>query len=1008
MLDGAIPGLKAQTGGGNAIVAENQKPGTTAWQLGPPYLVSNDTDQWIRGYASAVSINKGGSITFFITVNPLNWKAPPVQFYIDFYRVGWYGGAGGRLMLHLGPFTGVQQPGGTAVGGVTTPGPYYDPATGLIACQWTGDGAGNGSYTLDTSKPTLSGSADWTSGIYLAVLTTSQMQYGPDIDPDSQSYIIFALREDSRASDLIFQQAVATYQAYNHYPDDRTSGKNLYDDDSFGPETSLGTRRAVKVCFDRPYTYSDHTGAGEFLKWELYFVRWLERNGYDVSYTTDVDVHANGVQLQNHKAVIIAGHSEYWSNEMRTALENARDSGTSIGIFGANTLYNQIRFEPSPLTGVANRVIVCYKEATLDPVNQPSSPNYNPALTTLPWRSSPVNRPEQETVGTMYVDYFPATNPAAAYIVTNASHPLYAGTGFANNASIPGILGYEMDGQFPGSPFPDARSGSYALLSSSPFNGQNAPGIANSSIYQAAAGPGAWVFNAGSIYWSMGMDSYTPPSGVHTGSVPFPSTGIQQFVANFLSLAVTGVIGPAAPANLTASAGSASSIDLSWTNHEANANTIVMERSLDNVSFAQIATLSPTATSYSDAGLPLNSIYYYRMQAQNAAGSSLYSNVATGATTQTPPGVPSNLQAVTASTTAINLSWTNAAGGGATAVLVERSADNITFAQIASLAASAMVYVDSGLTVNTLYYYRVRAHNTQGESAYSNTANAQTASGAPAAPTNLTAVAASTSSINLTWTNNATDASAMAVEISTDNVTFVQQTFVPGDATSYTSTGLNPVTQYFYRVRAHNYLGESAYSNVATATTVGVPATPTNLTATTASGNSINLAWVNNGTNAAAVLVEQSFDGTSFTQIGSLAGTAAAYTATSLADSTTYYYRVRAQNAQGTSNYSNVASATIPGIPAAPSNVRAGQSSASPSTGINVYWNDNSNSEDGFQVFRSLDGVTFSQIASIGSDVTEYDDAGLTPGTQYFYNVKAYNGSGLSAASNTDSTFTAA
>ena len=109
---------------------------------------------------------------------------------------------------------------------------------------------------------TLSGSADWTSGVYLALLTTSQQQYGPTTDPDHQSYITFVIREDSRVADILFQQAIATYQAYNNYPDDRLTGKNVYDDDSYGAMTTLGTQRAVKVSFDRPYTYSDHTGRG--------------------------------------------------------------------------------------------------------------------------------------------------------------------------------------------------------------------------------------------------------------------------------------------------------------------------------------------------------------------------------------------------------------------------------------------------------------------------------------------------------------------------------------------------------------------------------------------------------------------------------------------------------------------------------------------------------------------------------------------------------------------------
>jgi hypothetical protein len=816
----------------NAIGIENQKAGTPAWQIGlSPYKISNDTDLWIRGYASATSINKGQKITFNITVNPYSWKAGPVAYYIDVYRVGWYGGAGGRLMQHLGPFTGVQQPGGTSAGGVTSPGCPYDPATGMIACQWTGDGLGKGSYVLDTSLPTLNGTADWTSGIYLALLTTSQSTFGPQGDPDHQSYIIFAIREDSRTSGILFQQAVATYQAYNNYPDDGMTGKSFYG--GYGSPTTLGTQRAVKVSFDRPYTDADRNGAGLFLEWELYFVRWLERNGYDVTYQTDVDTHANPGSLLNHTAVVLAGHSEYWSAQMRSAFETARDSGTFLGFFGANTLYSQIRFESSPRSGVANRVIVGYKDSTLDPVNIPGNPSYNPALTTVPWRNSPVNNAEQRTLGTMYIDYFDATLAPSSYIVQNSGNWVYAGTGFTNGTTVSGILGYEMDAQFLNYSVPAAVPGTYTLLSSSPFRGANVAAVANSSIYQAAAGPGAWVFNAGTIYWSLGLDSYVSPTGtlsqgVHAGA---PNAGIQQTTANFLNLALGSA--PAAPGNLTATAVSSSGINLTWTDNVTNANAMLVENSTNNINFTQIASLAGTATSYSS----------------------------------------------------------------------------------------------TGLTAGTLYYYRVRAQNASGTTAYSNTASATTSGGAvPAAPGNVAAgqdTTNPTSQIDVYWQDNSNNETGFEIFRSVNNVTFTQVATVGANVTEYSDTGLASSTQYWYYVKAYNASAASAASN-------------TDSTITAAGG----------GGGGGAV-------------------------------------------------------------PAAPSNVAAGQDRTNPTSQIDVYWQDNSNNETGFEIFRSTDNVTFTQVATVGANVTEYSNTGLASNTRYWYYVKSYNGSGTSAASNTDWTVTA-
>src|SRR5439155_12199090 len=219
----------------NPIVIENQQPGSSGWQL--TLNSASDATGQIKGYASATSVNKGQSITFYVSVNPAQ------TYSIDIYRIGWYQGLGGRLLQHIGPFNGIQQ--------ATCP---VDSTTGLIACNWLP------SYTL--SVPT-----SWTSGIYLARLINAQ---------NYQNYIIFVVRDDNRIAPLLYQQSVATDQAYNDYPNDGKTGKSLYEYNSYGATTVSGTVRAVKVSFDRPYTY---TGAGGFLDWEMYFVRWLERSG---------------------------------------------------------------------------------------------------------------------------------------------------------------------------------------------------------------------------------------------------------------------------------------------------------------------------------------------------------------------------------------------------------------------------------------------------------------------------------------------------------------------------------------------------------------------------------------------------------------------------------------------------------------------------------------------------------------------------------------------------------
>ena len=461
------------TAASNPVVIENQQPGSNAWQLGNLYGRPYATDSvgQIKGYASATSVNKGENITFYVTVNPAQ------TYTIDVYRIGWYQGLGGRLMQHIGPLSGVQQP--------TCP---TNASTGMIECNWTP------AYTLTTQT-------SWTSGVYLAVLANAQGFY---------NYSVFTVRDDSRVAALLFQQSVTTYQAYNAY-----NGKSLYDFNSSGANTLAGSPRAVKVSFDRPYA---DEGAGTFI-WlsEINTLRWLEMSGYDVTYSTDIDTHTNGGHLLSFRGFLSLPHDEYWSKPMYDAVIAASDAGVNLAFIGANSIFWQVRFETSS-SGVANRVMVCYKDATLDPITDPS-------LTTVEWRQGPVNLPEQKLIGVEFTDG--PNNGSASYIVTNSGNWVYAGTGFVDGDAVPGIVGYEADRQVTGDPLPVAVSGTYTLLSHSPYTGSQGADYSNSSIYQALSG--AWVFASGTHYWGFGLDNFYPEGSVNT-----VDTRIQKTTANVL------------------------------------------------------------------------------------------------------------------------------------------------------------------------------------------------------------------------------------------------------------------------------------------------------------------------------------------------------------------------------------------------------------------------------------------------------------------------------------------
>lgn len=425
----------------NYIQIENAKPGTSEWTLTKPGYSTGV----IEGYASLTSVNRGGQIKLFV-----NTSEP--TYTLDVFRMGHYGGLGGRRVMGTVTRKGTAQ---------VRPAP--DPVTGLIECNWTDP------YILSIPNPV--DATTWMSGIYLVKLTAGVS--------GTQQYIMFVVRDDARLTDLILTQAVSTYQAYNVW-----GGKSLY-----GTAVNRGdtANAAHKVSFDRPY-YGDETfGAGEFTFWEFPMIRWLEAGGYDVSYATSIDLDRDPTLLLSHKAFLSVGHDEYWSWRMRDHVEGARDRGVSLGFFSANSSYWQVRFEPRVVDSEPGRTMVGYKEA----VEQ--DPLWPTNLATTLWRSSPVNRPEHAMIGVGFI-----TQARPAFVVEDASHWAFTGTGLQNgdrlvNADGTAFLGYEVDAMGPASPFNTQR------LAHSPVNAA-AANFSDMAVYTAASG--ATVFATGSISWS--------------------------------------------------------------------------------------------------------------------------------------------------------------------------------------------------------------------------------------------------------------------------------------------------------------------------------------------------------------------------------------------------------------------------------------------------------------------------------------------------------------------------
>ena len=274
----------------NPIVCENSKPGNpqSEWD------VSGGGDPSIQGFATDISVNQGETVHFKI-------DTPSTAYHLDIYRMGYYGGDGARKVATITPSASLPQ---------NQPNCLEDSATGLTDC-------GNWAESASWAVP-----ADAVSGIYFAKLVR-------DDQPSDGSHIFFIVRDDASHSNLLFQTSDTTWEAYNQY-----GGKSLYTSDTGGPGTNPD--RAYKVSYNRPLTVRGEIPEDSPFNAEYPMVRWLERNGYDVSYFTGVDSARRGSEILDHKTFLSVGHDEYWSAGQRANVTAARDAGVNLAFFSGN------------------------------------------------------------------------------------------------------------------------------------------------------------------------------------------------------------------------------------------------------------------------------------------------------------------------------------------------------------------------------------------------------------------------------------------------------------------------------------------------------------------------------------------------------------------------------------------------------------------------------------------------------------------------------------------------
>jgi hypothetical protein len=474
---------------------------------------------------------------------------------------------------------------------------------------------------------------------------------------------------------------------------------------------------------------------------------------------------------------------------------------------------------------------------------------------------------------------------------------------------------------------------------------------------------------------------------------------------------------PNAPSGLSAVAVSSLQINLAWGDNSNTETGFIIERGSDGITFTQVAILNVDVVSYANINLSPSTKYYYRVKAYNTAGNSAYSNIVSATTQTIPvmvPNAPFGLCAIIISYPQIKFTWLDNSNNEDGFKIERKIGSNGTYAQIDTVGANISCYSDNSCSELNLYYYRIRAYNSAGNSSYSS----ELVAFIPTAPSGLSAIALSSSQIKLSWTDNSPNEASFEIErkiMGTSNYQSLAR--VDSNITTYSDSTVSPETTYYYRIRVWDGYGYSAYSNEAYTTTqaiqVPIPVAPSGLNAIAASSSQINLTWLDNSNNAqqggvptnvgeSGFKVERKVEGGSYTQIATVGANALLYSDVALSENTKYYYRMRSYNVSGNSNYSNEAYATTElsasMFPNAPSNLVA---TAISSSQIKLSWTDNSNNESGFKIERKTStSYMYLQIATLGPNITSFSNEFLNESTTYYYQIRAYNLYGNSSYSN--------
>ncbi|QFZ18007.1 DUF4082 domain-containing protein [Saccharothrix syringae] len=472
----------------NKVACENTKTGTPDWQV-------TYRDDSILGYTTDISAAPGDQVDFKMLTSASS-------YYIDIYRLGWYQGVGAHFKERITREKAQNQ----------DPCLRGTDGSALIDC-------GNWEVSLSWKVP-----LDAVSGLYYARAHRN--------DTGAENEIVFIVRDDTSTSKILFQTSDSTWVAYNRY-----GGNSLY----FGDGPGQGGQ-AYKVSYNRPYTGGD--GDDNFIfNAEYPMLRFLERNGYDLSYTTDVDSARRGHLIKNHKVFMAVGHDEYWSNEQRANVEAARDAGVHLAFLTGNEIFWKTRWEKSIDASHTDwRTVACYKETK--GTQSDGLPDWTGTWRDPRYPDQDGGRPENALLGNLFTvngRREDSLQVPAAY----GKMRLWRHTDLQNMAANttytfePGTLGYEWnsveDNGF--QPAGVAQlSRTTVTMSEGPYVLQNhgdyyTPDTKTHAITYYRHPSGSLVFGAGTVQWAWGVDD----EHAFLTNTPTSDRRMQQATVNFLA-----------------------------------------------------------------------------------------------------------------------------------------------------------------------------------------------------------------------------------------------------------------------------------------------------------------------------------------------------------------------------------------------------------------------------------------------------------------------------------------